>query len=176
MISISRFPDMGSQGQGVSGAMQFIRLDFAGESKDKPPNYIPGREGKDSAKDNAPRILLVEDVLMAAWHLEALVHDLDFELSGLAANGEEAIERANDLKPNLLLMDINLGKGMDGIEAARRICETIDTEVVFVSAYGDAGNRDRAKQAFPQAPLLAKPVTLAALRAAIEAVFKSKER
>jgi CheY-like chemotaxis protein len=174
MISSFRFPDITPQRRAAGGAMLFIRLDLAGKSKDRRPGYIPGQKAYDAATANAPRILIVEDVLMAAWHLESLVHDLNFDLGGLAANGEEAIERADDLKPNVLLMDINLGKGMDGIEAARRICETVNTAVVFISAYTDDASLDRIKQTFPAAPVLAKPVTLEALRAAIAAVCKTK--
>jgi CheY-like chemotaxis protein len=106
--------------------------------------------------------------------LESLVQDLKLQPCGLAAHGEAAIEQAAELEPNLLLMDINLGTGMDGIEAARRIRETIDAAVIFVTAYNDPATLERIERAFPGAPVLAKPVTLEALRAAIVVVRKTK--
>lgn len=168
MNSTFCFLENGIRPRAASG----MGLNLASEGQDKPLGSVPEQENEKSEFPGAPRILIAEDMLLAAWHLESLVHDLNFQLCGLAADGKEAVERANALIPNLLLVDINLGKGIDGIESARRIRETIDTAVVFVTAYNDAASLARIRQAFPTAPVLTKPVTLGALRIAIAAVSK----
>src|SRR5690242_12031747 len=69
------------------------------------------------------RALIVEDELFVAWHIESLLQDAEVEVCAIAAEGEEAIEKARDLAPDLVIMDINLGDGIDGVEAAERIRE-----------------------------------------------------
>lgn len=67
------------------------------------------------------RVLLVDDQAMLREAVGALlaVHD-DVEVVGEAANGREAIEKANELDPNVIVIDISLPL-MDGLEATRRI-------------------------------------------------------
>src|SRR6185437_6580579 len=84
-----------------------------------------------------PRVLIVEDELLVAWHLESLSREQNLEVCGLVPDGAGAIEQAVDL----VLMDIRLAGRMDGIEAARRIREQRDTPIIFVTAHGDANTR-----------------------------------
>ena len=59
-----------------------------------------------------------------------------FDVIGEAESGEEAVELFERLSPGLVLMDINLGKGINGIEAARRITEAHpDATVLLLSTY-----------------------------------------
>jgi CheY-like chemotaxis protein len=134
----------------------------------------PRRNPKDEEYSTpaAPRVLIVEDVLLVAWHLESLALELGYEVCGLATDGQDAIEQAADAAANVLLMDVNLGEGMDGIEAARRIRETAPAALVFVTAYNAPPYTERIEQAFPGTPILAKPVTRETLRAAIAAARK----
>jgi CheY-like chemotaxis protein len=137
-----------------------------------PPRKNPSSKGEEYSTPAAPRILIVEDLLLVAWHLESLALELDYEVCGLATDGQDAIEQAADAAANVLLMDVNLGEGMDGIEAARRIRETAPAAVVFVTAYNGPPYTERIEAAFPGAPILAKPVTRERLRAAIMAARK----
>jgi len=68
---------------------------------------------------NAPRVLIVEDELLVAWHLESLAREQNLEVCALVPDGDGAIEQAADLDADLILMDIRLAGRMDGIEAAR---------------------------------------------------------
>ena len=77
---------------------------------------------------------------------------------GIAASGEQAIEMAVQLRPNLVLMDIHLGGPMDGITAAQAIRAQTDIPCIFLSAFDGEGSRARAKLANP-AGYLAKPFT-----------------
>jgi CheY-like chemotaxis protein len=131
--------------------------------------------GSSSSMALAPtsRVLIVEDELFVAWHLESLVRDLDLDVCALVPDGEGAIEQASDLDADLILMDISLSGRIDGVEAARRIRSERDTAIVFITAYSDAATLARIKQEIPGAPVLAKPVSLERLRTAIASVLRS---
>jgi two-component system, sensor histidine kinase len=90
-----------------------------------------------------PKILLVEDDPINRdvinWYLKSL-----FDVS-LAENGNEALELANANKFDLILMDINLGKGMNGIETAKKIRENeqnIAVPIVALTAYAMKGDKE----------------------------------
>jgi CheY-like chemotaxis protein len=114
-----------------------------------------------------PRVLIVEDELLVAWHLETLMRDQHLDVCGLVPDGEGAIEQAADLDVDLILMDVRLAGRMDGIEAARRIREQRDTPIIFITAHGDAATRERVERVVPGAPVLAKPIPADQLREAI---------
>ena len=118
-----------------------------------------------------PRVLIAEDELLVAWHLEALVRDQQLEVCGLVPDGEGAIEQADDLDADLILMDIRLAGRMDGIEAARRIHENRGTPVIFITAHGDQATRAHIERIVPGAPVLAKPISAERLRDAIASVL-----
>ncbi len=122
----------------------------------------------------APRVLIAEDELLVAWHLESLVREQNLEVCGLVPDGEGAIEQAGDLDVDLILMDIRLAGRMDGIEAARRIREARGTPVIFITAHGDQTTREHIERVLPGAPVLAKPITGERLREAIASVLKTK--
>src|SRR5262245_49671781 len=118
----------------------------------------PGAGPRPSASVSQPaRVLIVEDELFVAWHLESLVRDLQLEVSGLVPDGEGAVEQAADLDVDLVLMDISLSGQIDGVEAARRIREDRNTPIIFITAYSDAATLARVRQVIPGAPVLAKP-------------------
>ena len=119
----------------------------------------------------APRVLIVEDELLVAWHLESLTREQNLEVCGLVPDGDGAIEQAIDLEVDLVLMDIRLAGKMDGVEAARRIREQRDTPIIFITAHGDPATRAHIDRTGPGAPVLAKPITAARLKEAIAAVM-----
>ncbi len=84
------------------------------------------------------RILVVDD--FAEWRhyvLEKLREDRSFEVVGVAADGLEAVLRAEQMQPDLVLLDIGLPK-LDGIEAARQIRTVApDSKVIFLSQEND---------------------------------------
>jgi DNA-binding NarL/FixJ family response regulator len=61
-------------------------------------------------------------------------------------------------QPDVVLMDVNLEGGREGIEAARWLREVCETAVVFVTSYNDDDTVERIHQQVPGAPVLAKPV------------------
>jgi CheY-like chemotaxis protein len=123
---------------------------------------------------HSPKVLIVEDELLVAWHLESLAREQNYEVCGLVPDGDGAIEQAVDLDVDLVLMDVRLAGRMDGVEAARRIREQRDTPIVFITAHGDAETRAHIERVLPGAPVLAKPITSERLKDAIAAAGKPK--
>ncbi|MEE4154844.1 MAG: response regulator transcription factor [Erythrobacter sp.] len=67
------------------------------------------------------RVLIVDDHQLAREGLGALLAGKGYEVVGLAETGEQAVELARDLGPEVVLMDVRLGEGIDGLEATRQI-------------------------------------------------------
>ena len=88
-------------------------------------------------------MLIVEDEAIAALGLEAVVAGLGYEVCQSAASGEEAVKRANACRPDIILMDVNLGEEMDGIEAAREIRSRKNIPMIFISGYSNEVTRKR---------------------------------
>ncbi len=132
---------------------------------------FPAPQGTDPTRARAPRVLIVEDELFVAWHLEALAREMQLEVCGLVPDGEGAVERAADFDPDLVLMDIRLGGVIDGIEAARRIREQKNVPIIFITAHSDGATVARIDKAIPGAQVLAKPISTPRLRAAIKAAL-----
>lgn len=103
------------------------------------------------------RILIVEDERLVAEELHDRLTSLGATVVGATASGLQAIEAANVLRPDLVVMDIRLKGAMDGIEAATRITDGQGIPVVFLTAHSDDATLERAKQAQPYGYLL-KPL------------------
>ncbi|MGR8948362.1 MAG: response regulator [Gammaproteobacteria bacterium] len=104
------------------------------------------------------QILVVEDQRAVAGALQMRLRGLGYDIAAVARDGFEAIEKATLLHPDLILMDIKLGDGMDGIQAAREIRTQLDIPVIFVSAYVDRELLERARNTSP-AGFINKPFT-----------------
>jgi two-component system, response regulator PdtaR len=102
--------------------------------------------------------LIVEDEFLIALDLETDLSALGFDVCDLAANARQARSLAMSNEPDVVLMDVNLEGGREGIEAARWLREVCDTAVVFVTSYNDDDTVERIHQQVPGAPVLAKPV------------------
>ena len=84
----------------------------------------------------AERILLVDDHPLTRSALSALLQQKGFDVVGEAADGEEAIARADDLQPDLILLDLSM-PGLDGLSALPRLREAAPAcEVVVLTASG----------------------------------------
>ena len=104
------------------------------------------------------RALIVEDEPVFAMALAADMQALGFDTRDLAANGQDAFLRAMEDEPDMVLMDVNLEGGREGIEAARWLREVCDIPVVFVTAYTDRDTVQRIHEQVPGAPVSAKPL------------------
>lgn len=126
----------------------------------------------DPSRDTKSRIIVVEDELIIAKGIERRLRALGYEVVDTVPSGEEAVTKATELRPDLVLMDICLQGSMDGVAAAEKIRGAIDIPIVFLTAYADPDSLNRAKVAEPFAYIL-KPFQDFALKSAVEmALYK----
>jgi len=102
------------------------------------------------------RVLVVEDEGVTAMGLRSDLQELGFNVVAVVATGEEAVRMADELRPDLILMDITLAGPMDGISAAMEIGKNSAVPVVYLTAHAEAHTIDRAKLSEP-AGYLSKP-------------------
>lgn len=122
------------------------------------------------------RVMIVEDERIIALDLKLQLEALGYEVCQLVATGPLAVAYAQALQPELILMDIHLEGGMDGIEAARQIHDAWKTPIVFLSAYAEDATLRRAETALPYGYLV-KPVATRELNATLQmAMVRSQEQ
>ena len=121
-----------------------------------------------------PRILVVEDEALVAADLEERLSQLGYDVRGVVDSAEDAIVKATELSPDLVLMDIHLIGKKDGIEAAAEIRQSRDMAVVFVTAHADDATLKRAGLAVPFGYIL-KPFDERELKATIEMALYHKQ-
>ncbi|WP_406159341.1 response regulator transcription factor [Streptomyces sp. NBC_01005] len=93
------------------------------------------------------RILLCDDHVVVRAGLLALIgSEPDIEVVGEAGSGEEAVALAAKLTPDVVLMDLQLGEGIDGVEATRRIAAT-GVHVLVLTTYDTDADITRAIEA-----------------------------
>ncbi len=125
----------------------------------------------DDGKENAAAIILIcEGELLVAEDVASTLRDLGYETAGMVATGEEAIRNAEEVRPDLILMDINLAGEIDGIEAVEQIRAQFDIPVVYLTAYAEKDVFERAKQTEPYG-YVGKPVRSLELSCTVEAAL-----
>jgi len=120
------------------------------------------------------QILIVEDERIVAEDIKQSLESLGYIVCAVASSGEEAIKKAEEYNPDLVLMDIVLKGEMDGIEAATKIRSHFKIPIVYLTAYADEKTLERAKLTEPFGYII-KPFDERELHTAIEiAFYKSK--
>ena len=104
------------------------------------------------------KVLIVEDEAIAALGLETMIAGWGYEMCQPASSGEEAVRRAASCKPDVILMDVNLGGGMNGLEAARAINARKTVPVIFVTGYSDDFTKKQIVL-FESADYIDKPIS-----------------
>ncbi|MDH5656001.1 MAG: response regulator [Spirochaetia bacterium] len=112
-------------------------------------------------------ILIVEDEAIIALELENKLTQFGYNVIGKAHSSDSAVKKAEEKKPDLIMMDINLGKGASGIETAEIIKEKMNVPIIFLTAYADEETIQNAKNASPYG-YLTKPFRETELKATIE--------
>jgi CheY-like chemotaxis protein len=102
------------------------------------------------------RILIVEDEVIIAMEIQARLETAGYVICGLETTGEDAILKAREQVPDLILMDISLRGPLNGLEAAVQIQSERDIPVVFISASVDEGALRRIQDVKP-GRLITKP-------------------
>lgn len=104
----------------------------------------------------ATRILIAEDNDLVSLTLEEQLKGLGYDVIGIARSGAEAINLANRLSPDLIIMDIRMPE-MEGTEAAARIRDQHPVPIIMLTAYADKDTIRKAEAAGALAYLV-KPV------------------
>ncbi|MEG4281969.1 ATP-binding protein [Microcoleus sp. A006_D1] len=91
------------------------------------------------------QILIVEDELLIGKNLVLKLEKLGYKIVGLVSSGADAIQRANEIKPDLILMDIVIKGDIDGIETAARINQELEIPIIYTTAYADDETLQRAE-------------------------------
>ncbi len=113
------------------------------------------------------RILIVEDELLVAYHIGAVLRDEGYPNTRIAKNLEEALAAVNDFKPHLVLSDIMLGRKPDGIKLGQYIHENLQTPFIYITSHGSIEMIREASKTRPNTYLV-KPFKTPDLLAGIE--------
>ena len=123
----------------------------------------------ESSKSNGRKVLVVEDEALIRLDIVETLVDAVYEVVGEAADGEEAVQKALELEPDLCVMDVKMPK-MDGITAAEKIMTELSCAVVMLTAFSQTELVERARDAGAMAYVV-KPFTPAELLPAVEIAF-----
>jgi len=120
------------------------------------------------------RLMIVEDEVLVSKDISSRLIHMGYEVCCSAGKGSEAIKKALDHKPDLILMDIHLRDNIDGIEAAGIIHQSYDVPIIFCTAYSNTETLERAKITAPYGYIL-KPFDNRELEINIEiALYKHR--
>jgi PAS domain S-box-containing protein len=120
------------------------------------------------------QILIVEDESIVAEDIKSTVQKMGYSVAAVVSSGEDAVRKAEEKKPNLILMDIMLRGKMNGIEAAGQIRSAFNIPVIYLTAYADEKIIEDAKLTEPFG-YITKPFENRELHSSIEmALYKHK--
>lgn len=94
-------------------------------------------------------VLIVEDEAVVAWSIQEALEKQGYQVIGVVASGEAAVQQAIAARPGMVIMDIRIPGAMDGIDAAYQIQEQLDIPVVFLTAHTDEATVERAMAISP---------------------------
>ena len=120
-------------------------------------------------------ILVVEDESIVAKDIQQSLKKLGYEVLGVCSTGEDAMEKAEQIKPGLILMDIMLKGEISGIEAADFVKQKLNIPVIFLTAYADSSTLSKAKVTEPYGYII-KPFKEIDLQTNIEIALYKHEK
>ncbi|BAY95438.1 MULTISPECIES: hybrid sensor histidine kinase/response regulator [unclassified Tolypothrix] len=95
------------------------------------------------------KILVVEDEIIIACDIKSCLEKAGYIVPAIAAHGKQAVEKAAEIHPDLILMDVMLKGDMSGIEAAAEIGHLFNIPVIYLTAYSDQTHLQKAKTTQP---------------------------
>ncbi len=120
------------------------------------------------------RIMVVEDERIIAEDIKRSLLNMGYEVPAIASSGEDAIRKAKELMPDLVLMDIVLREKMNGIDAAGHLRSIFNIPVIYLTAFADEKTLERAKVTEPFGYII-KPFEDRELHSSIEmALYKAR--
>lgn len=121
------------------------------------------------------QVLVVEDEWVVAIDVGDCLEELGYSVAAIASSGEEAIVKARELHPDIVLMDICLEGEMDGIQAAQHIWNKLQIPIIYTTGYSDKATVDRATKMQPFGYVI-KPIRESDLYVAITIAVQQNAR
>lgn len=125
-------------------------------------------------EQSVKNVLIVEDDMLLSLVEERLIEKMGHKVIAKVGSAKEAIEKAKELKPDIILMDIILKGDVDGIQAMEEIRKHSNVPVVYLSGNSDRFNYERAKKT-GFTDYLVKPITSNDLYKPFEKAFSNDE-
>ena len=123
------------------------------------------------AASRARKILIVEDEALVALGVSGLMEEMGHRVCGVATSVAEAVAMSRDWEPDLVLMDVNLQEGGNGIDAAHALRTFArPPRVLFITSYVDTDTRRRMDATEPFG-IVQKPYSEAHLQQTVEAAL-----
>jgi two-component system, response regulator PdtaR len=121
-----------------------------------------------------PSVFIVEDELIEAEDIRQTLEKQGYSVAGVARSGESVLETLQEIRPDLVLMDIHLAGSLDGIDTAEQIRTRYHIPIIFLTSFVDETSLGRAKVTEPYGYVL-KPFDERELHSAIEmALYKHR--
>jgi DNA-binding LytR/AlgR family response regulator len=121
------------------------------------------------------RILALEDNELHADILRMTLDDLGYELIDIAGSSADIFRLLQATDPDLLLMDVDIGEEITGIDLVKKINDMVDIPVIYVTSLQEEHIFAKAKETLPDA-YINKPYTAGQLQSAIELAFYRKQK
>ncbi len=115
--------------------------------------------------------MVVEDEGIVSIDIRNMLQKAGYSVAAVAFHGEEAVTKAEQSSPDLILMDIGLRGEIDGIEAAKRIRDRFKIPVVFLTGFADDVTVAKAKEVDPSGFII-KPINEEELNQILEDILK----
>src|SRR6476619_1796840 len=122
--------------------------------------------GSPSGDEKPHRVLIAEDEALIRRDLAEMLREEGYEIVGEAGDGQEAVDLAESLRPDLVIMDVKMPR-RDGIDAAAEIAGKRIAPIVILTAFSQRDLVERARDAGAMAYLV-KPFNITDLIPAIE--------
>ncbi len=123
---------------------------------------------------NKTKILIVEDHIIIALEIKQTLIKLNFDVTNTVTNYDSALNSIKTNRPDLIIIDIDLGKGKDGIEIAEKIQTIEDIPILYLTSFSDEKTLSRALKTNPVSYLV-KPFNIEELKANIKlGLYKRK--
>ena len=114
---------------------------------------------KTKEDNNSKSILIVEDEAITALNLKLDLEDLGYNVIDIVDNGDDAIYKAVEYRPDLTIMDINLKGEVNGIQAAKKIL-ALDLAIIYLTANADDITFNESKSTSPASAFILKPYNI----------------
>jgi len=122
--------------------------------------------------ENTFKVLIVEDENLVARSLKINLLKAGVDVLDMTSNGKSAVKIAIEKNPSLILMDIRLANGLDGIESAEKILMEKKIPIIFMTGYATEKIKERALKLNP-VDFLEKPINIYKIKQIIAALKNS---